>query len=59
MSADIHMDHHVTALLYHLVFPAKCSRAVFDEDVDKALKDVCMGIEQRYEVKFLQIGHNE
>ena len=56
MSAYIHKDHNVSALLYHLVFPAKYRRAVFDEDVDKVLKDVCLGIEQRYEVKFLEIG---
>lgn len=56
MSSYIHKEHNVTALLYHLVFPAKYRRAVFDEDVDKVLKDVCMGIEQRYEVKFLEIG---
>ena len=42
--------------MYHLVFPAKYSRSVFDEAVDKELKDVCMEIELRYEVKFLEIG---
>ena len=42
--------------MYHLVFPAKYRRAVFDEDVDKVLKEVCLGIEDRYQVKFLEIG---
>lgn len=56
MSAFIHKSHNVTALLYHLVFPAKYRRAVFDDDVDVVLKEVCLGIEQRDEIKFLEIG---
>jgi putative transposase len=43
-------------LIYHLVFPAKYRRAVFDRDVDKWLKDVCLDIEKRYQMKFLEIG---
>ncbi|MGQ0527880.1 MAG: IS200/IS605 family transposase, partial [Alphaproteobacteria bacterium] len=35
---------------------AKYRRAVFDEGVDKALRDVCLEIEKRYQVKFLEIG---
>ena len=42
--------------MYHLVFPAKYRRAVFDEPVDEVLKATCLGIEQRYQVKFLEIG---
>ena len=56
MSEYIHKSHNVTVLLYHLVFPAKYRRAVFDEDVEEVLKEVCLGIEQRYEMKFLEIG---
>ena len=43
-------------MLYHLVFPAKYRRAVFDEQVDEELKAVCLELEKRYEVKFLEIG---
>ena len=43
-------------LLYHLVFPAKYRRAVFDKDVDGVLKEVCLEIEKRYQVKFIEIG---
>jgi putative transposase len=43
-------------LIYHLVFPAKYRRAVFDEEVDDVLKSVCMDIEKRYQIKFLEIG---
>jgi len=42
--------------MYHLVFPAKYRRAVFDEKVDQELKEVCLEIEKRYEIKFLEIG---
>ena len=56
MSEYIHKSHNVTVLLYHLVFPAKYRRAIFDASVDKVLKDVCLEIEQRYQVKFLEIG---
>ena len=56
MSEYIHKSHNVTVLLYHLVFPAKYRRAVFDEEVDSELREVCLEIEKRYEVKFLEIG---
>src|SRR5471032_3105057 len=56
MSEYVHKRHNVTVLLYHLVFPAKYRRAVFDPNVDRVLKDVCVDIEKRYQVKFLEIG---
>lgn len=59
MSEYIHKSHNVTVLMYHLVFPAKYRRVVFDEDVDDVLKEVCLSIEQRYEVKFLEIGTDQ
>ena len=42
--------------MYHIVFPAKYRRAVIDADVDKVLKEVCLDIERRYQIKFLEIG---
>jgi putative transposase len=42
--------------MYHLVFPAKYRRAVFDKNVDNVLKEICLDIEQRYQMKFLEIG---
>ena len=59
MSEYIHKSHNVTVLMYHLVFPAKYRRAVFDEKVDEELKIVCLEIEARYQVKFLEIGTDE
>ena len=59
MSEYIHKSHNVTVLMYHLVFPAKYRRVVFDEAVDSELKNVCLEIEARYQVKFLEIGTDE
>ena len=59
MSEYIHKSHNVTVLLYHLVFPAKYRRAVFDAQVDETLRDVCLAIEERYQLKFLEIGTDE
>ncbi|HBP88346.1 MAG TPA: IS200/IS605 family transposase, partial [Nitrospiraceae bacterium] len=56
MSEYIHKSHNVTVLLYHLVFPAKYRRVIFDSAVDNVLKEVCLEIERRYQVKFLEIG---
>ena len=56
MSQYIHKKHNVTVLLYHLVFPAKYRKAVFDQRVDQELREICLEIEKRYEIKFLEIG---
>ena len=56
MSEYTHKSHNVSVLLYHLVFPAKYRRAVFDESVDEVLRSICMDIENRHEVKFIAIG---
>lgn len=56
MSQYVHKSHNVSVLLYHLVFPAKYRRVVIDDSVDLVLKEVCLEIEKRYELKFLEIG---
>ncbi|MCA9470851.1 MAG: IS200/IS605 family transposase [Nitrospirales bacterium] len=56
MSKSLHKSHNVPVLLYHLVFPAKYRRAVFDSAVDEVLRDVCVELEKRYQIKFLEIG---
>jgi REP element-mobilizing transposase RayT len=56
MSEYIHKSHNVTVLIYHLVFLAKYRRVVFDDNVDEVLKEVCLDIEKRYQIKFLEIG---
>jgi REP element-mobilizing transposase RayT len=42
--------------MYHIVCPAKYRRAVISQEVDKKMREVCQGIEARYEIKFLEIG---
>ena len=56
MSEYIHKSHNVSILMYHLVFPAKYRRSVIDEEVDMVLKSICLEIEKRYQLKFLEIG---
>ena len=54
----IYKSYNKTLLLYHLVFPAKYRRKIFDEEVDKTLKDVCLEISDRYEIYFVEIGND-
>ena len=56
MSELIHLSHNVSILMYHYVCPAKYRRVVFDVDVDKELKEVCLEIEDRYSFRFIEIG---
>ena len=56
MSRLINKRHNVSLLLYHFVCPAKYRRVVFDEQVDRVLKDVCLEISERYEIEFIEIG---
>ena len=56
MSEYVHKSHNVTVLMYHLVFPAKYRRALFDEKIDTELRNVCLEIERRFDIKFLEIG---
>ena len=55
-SEYINKSHNVSILLYHFVCPAKYRKVVFDKGVDETLKEVCLEIEKRYEVHFLEIG---
>ena len=56
MSVYIHKSHNVNVLLYHLVCPAKYRKVVFDDKVEKVLKDICLEISKRYSIHFLEIG---
>ena len=56
MGALIRKRHNVSILLYHFVFVAKYRRLVITEEVDQVLKEVCIEISKRYEVRFLEIG---
>ena len=56
MSKVIRKEHNVSIIMYHIVCPAKYRRVVITSEVDKKLREVCEGIEARYEIKFLEIG---
>jgi REP element-mobilizing transposase RayT len=55
-SRYIHKKHNVSVLIYHLVCAAKYRRVVMSEHVDEVVKDVCLEIEKRWEIYFLEIG---
>lgn len=56
MGELIRKSHNVTLLMYHSVFVAKYMRLVITEEVDKALKETCVEISKRCEIRFLEIG---
>ncbi len=55
----IYKSHNKSLLLYHLVFPAKYRRKIFTASVERILKEVCLWISERYEVRFVEIGVDE
>jgi REP element-mobilizing transposase RayT len=56
VSIYLHKSHNVSVLLYHLVCVAKYRRVIFDQAVDQYFKQVCLNLEKRYELHFLEIG---
>ena len=54
MSDYRHKRHNVSALLYHIVCPAKYRRVIFDAEVDTVLKEIYLDSAQRYERAFLE-----
>jgi len=59
MSDHVYKSHNKTLLLYHLVFPTKYCRKVITSEVEETLKQLCIGISQRYEIKILELGSDE
>ena len=55
-SRYIHKPHNVSVLMYHLVCAAKYRRVVMSAHVDEVLRQACLEIEKRWEVRFLEIG---
>ena len=45
--------------MYHLVCPAKYRKKIFSEDIENTLKETCIEISKRYEIKFIEIGIDE
>ena len=56
MSELVRKSHNVSILLYHFVCPAKYRRVVIDKKVDEIIKQTCLEISKRYEIKFIEIG---
>ena len=56
MSNLVRKSHNVSVLIYHYICPAKYRRVVFDQKVDEILKETCVEISKRYEIKFIEIG---
>ena len=59
MSEHITKRHNKSLLLYHIVCPAKYRRIIFSEGVELSIKSVCKGIEERFEIHFVEIGADE
>ena len=55
-SRYIHKSHNVSVLMYHLVCAAKYRRVVMSAHVDEVLRQACVEIEKRWELRFLEIG---
>jgi len=49
-------SHNVSVLIYHYVCPAKYRRVVFGQEVEEILKEICLEIAKRYQIKFIEIG---
>ncbi|MFT7538362.1 MAG: putative transposase, partial [Lysobacterales bacterium] len=45
--------------MYHIVCPVKYRRDVFSKEVEKTLKEVCLGIKERFEINFIEIGADD
>ena len=59
MSEHIHKRHTKTLLLYHLVFPVKYRRRLISVSVSDTIKETCIGIGDRFEIDFIEIGTDE
>ena len=59
MSEHILKKHNKNLLLYHIVCPAKYRRKIFTKAVEETLKNTCIGIGERYEIHFVEIGTDE
>ena len=55
-SEHVHKRRNVSVLLYHFMRVAKYRRVAMSSSVDAILRDTCLKIELRYEIRFLEIG---
>lgn len=52
----IKKSHNKSLLLYHVVCPVGYRKKVFYDTLSQSLKDICLEISQRYEIRFVEIG---
>jgi REP element-mobilizing transposase RayT len=56
-SKYLHSSHNVSNLVYHFVTPTKYRRLAITDVVEKSLKEICVGIELRWDwIIFLEVG---
>ena len=56
MSKLVRKSHNVSVIIYHYICPSRYRRVVFDQKADRILKETCIEIAKRYEIKFIEIG---
>jgi len=49
-------SHNVSLLIYHAVFPIKYRKSIIDKDQQESMVNICESIEDRYEIKFIEVG---
>ncbi len=57
MSENIYHRHNKSLLLYHIVLPIKYRKKVITKEIGESLQEICIGISERYEINFLEIGY--
>jgi len=48
--------HCVYQLHYHMVFPVKYRKVLLSEGITQAIKEIALGIQERYEIEIERIG---
>jgi REP element-mobilizing transposase RayT len=56
MAPTIKRSHSASELVYHLVCPVKYRRKVFTSGNESTVKEICLELEKRYDLHFLEIG---
>ncbi len=59
MADHVKRSHNKSLLLYHLVCPIRYRRKILTPEVISSLRDVCLEIQQRFEIHFIEIGAEE
>ena len=59
MSEHVTKRHNRNLMLYHVVCPVKYRRKVLTKEVEEELKNICLEIEKRYEIGYIEIGTDE